>query len=143
MFARSRGVGWRIAMLFVSLLTPAALIAGTPGAAAAEAATGHCSPHANSPRLWTDGWAIYMEGSGFANCTGPADVEMLLKEHKSFIPDPTLAAAYGREGDFLRASAPCWHAGNDANYYVEVRAHIDGEEFKVQSDWVRVNADCG
>ena len=131
---RATRVRRAIAVLAAATLLPAGLLAATPSAASAAS----CTLQVNNPWLSSDGWAVYINGSGSAFCNSPVSVEMLIREDVSGWFDRTVTAGYGTSGQYIQRTAPCWGPGW-RNYYVEVRAN--GQE--AQSQRVAVNGDCG
>jgi len=135
MSVRATRVRRAIAGLAAATLLPAVLIAATPSAASAA----NCNLQPNAPWLSSDGWAVYLNGSGVAHCPGPASVQMLLREDVSGWFDRTVTAGYGGSGDNISRQAPCSAGGGWRYYYVELRVNNQ----QAQSGRTAVNAYCG
>jgi hypothetical protein len=138
MSLRATGVRRALGGLAAALLLPALLVAVTPSAASAAS----CDLVPNTPWLSSDGWAVYLNGSGSAYCDGPATVQMLIREDVGGWFDRTVTAGGGGSGDYISRLAPCGASGA-RDYYVELRVDSGGRKFEEQSGRFEVNASCG
>jgi hypothetical protein len=138
MSVRPTGVRRALGGLAAAVLLPALLVAVTPSAASAAS----CNLIPNTPWLSSDGWAVYLNGSGSANCDGPASVQMLIREDVGGWFDRTVTAGGGGSGDYISRLAPCGPSGK-RKYYVELRVNAGGSKFERQSGRFEVNASCG
>jgi hypothetical protein len=119
------------------LLLTGALIAVTPSAASAAT----CDLRPATPYLTSSGGAIVLVGSGVANCTAAASVELVLREDVSGWFDRTVAGAYGGSGQQVAAWGLCQYS-DWRSYFTELRVKSGGHDYKQQSARFSTTAYC-